>query len=173
MNDADLESLLRLADKEAIRDCVHRFARGLDRHDEDLLRSVFDAAALDNHGDAVLTREDFPPFANEWHSRVSTHHFHAITTHFADLDGDEAHAVTYVLFTLCRKDGTTVHVGGGRYLDRLVRDGDDWKIVLRRLVVDWRLNAQAPALTRRLDGHARGTWDLSDPSHAHLRGTRG
>jgi hypothetical protein len=173
MNDNDLDILRRLTDKAAIRDCVHRFARGLDRHDEALLRSVFNEAALDNHGDAILGRDEFPDFANQWHSKVSTHHFHAITTHFSEIDGDEAHAVTYVLFTLCRKDGKTVHTGGGRYIDRLVRDGDDWTILLRRLVIDWRMNALAPAATSRLDQHPRGTWDLADLSHAHLRGLRG
>jgi hypothetical protein len=173
MNDTDLAALRRLADKEAIRDCVHRFARGLDRHDEGMVRSVFDAAALDNHGDAVVTREEFPKFANEWHANVSTHHFHAITTHFSEIAGDEAHAVTYVLFTLCRKDGKTVHIGGGRYLDRLIRDGDEWRILLRRLVIDWRLNGRTPEHGGRLEAHPRGTWDLTDPSYSHLGGSPG
>jgi hypothetical protein len=172
MNDTDIDILRSLADKAAIRDCVHRFARGLDRHDEALLRSVFHEAAVDNHGDAVLGRDEFPAFANQWHDNVSTHHFHAIATHFSEIDGDEAHAVTYVLFTLCRKDGKTVHTGGGRYIDRLVRDGERWTILLRRLVIDWRMNAPAPAEASRLDKHPRGTWDGTDPSHAHLRGLR-
>ena len=67
MNDPDFEALRRLADKEAIRDCVHRFARGVDRHDESILRSVFHGDALDNHGDVVLGRDEFAAWANEWH----------------------------------------------------------------------------------------------------------
>jgi hypothetical protein len=33
--DAELRELL---DRQAIRDCVHRYARGLDRHDDELVR---------------------------------------------------------------------------------------------------------------------------------------
>ena len=170
MNESDLSLLRRLADQEAIRECVHRYARGIDRHDEEFLRSVFHADAVDNHGDVVLGRDAFSTWANGWHEKVAAHHMHAITTHFADIDGDEAHAVTYVLFTLCRKDGKTIHVGGGRYIDRLERR-DEWRVTLRRLVIDWRMNAAS--LTRRtlLNGHPRGTWDRADPSYEYL--TRG
>jgi hypothetical protein len=170
MNDPDYEALQRLADKEAIRDCVHRFARGLDRHDESILRSVFHADALDNHGDVVLGRDEFATWANHWHAKVSAHHLHGIASHFSDVAGDEAHAVTYILFTLCRQDGKTIHVGGGRYVDRLMRRGEDWKIVLRRLVIDWRMNAGSSA--RHPEEHLRGTWDLTDPSYAHLHSSR-
>jgi ketosteroid isomerase-like protein len=144
MTAADFGALQRLTDKQAIRDCVNRYARGIDRHDEDVLRSVFHADAVDNHGSVVLGRDAFVKWANEWHDNVATHHMHAMTSHISDIEGDEAHAVTYVLFTLCRKDGHTVHTGGGRYIDRLERRDGEWRIVLRRLVIDWRLNARAP-----------------------------
>jgi ketosteroid isomerase-like protein len=168
MNDPDFEALRRLADKEAIRDCVQRFARGIDRHDESILRSVFHEDALDNHGDVVLGRDEFATWANEWHTRVSVHHMHGIATHFSDVEGDEAHAVTYILFTLCRKDGKTVHVGGGRYVDRLVRRGEQWRIILRRLLIDWRMNAGPFTRNKHLNKHARGSWDLTDPSYRHF-----
>ncbi len=68
MSDADpLVAIQRLADKDAIRECVHRYAPG--------------------------------------HEDMSEHHVRAMTSHFSDIEGDEAHAVTYVLFTLCREDG--------------------------------------------------------------------
>jgi ketosteroid isomerase-like protein len=168
MNESDLRALRRLADQEAIRECVHRYARGIDRHDEQFLRSVFHADALDNHGDVVLGRDEFAAWANGWHTRVAAHHMHAITTHFADVDGDEAHAVTYVLFTLCRKDGKTIHVGGGRYIDRLTRRGIEWRIILRRLVIDWRMNAGAFTRRSLLNEHPHGTWDIADPSYEYL-----
>jgi hypothetical protein len=170
MIDPDLAALRHLADKEAIRDCVNRYARGLDRHDEEILRSVFHADAVDNHGSVVLGRDAFVSWANEWHVNVSTRHMHGMTSHISDIEGDEAHAVTYVLFALCRKDGKTVHLGGGRYVDRLARREGDWRIVLRRLVIDWRMNASAPAAQKQLAQHPHGTWDLTDPSYAHLRG---
>lgn len=168
MTDPDLDALQHLADKEEIRDCVHRYARGIDRHDEEFLRSVFHADAVDNHGDVVLGRDAFVTWANEWHENVAVHHMHGMATHISAVAGDEAHAVTYVLFTLLRKDGKTVHFGGGRYADRLARRDGEWRIVLRRLVIDWRMNATAPQ-HEQLTQHLRGTWDLTDPSYAHLR----
>jgi hypothetical protein len=95
---------------------------------------------------------------------------HGMTTHISDIASDEAHAVTYVLFTLCRKDGKTVHTGGGRYVDRLERRDGEWRIVLRRLVIDWRMNSSEPTLAlKRLTRYPHGTWDTSDPSYAHMR----
>jgi hypothetical protein len=167
MHETDEATLRRLAQKEAIRECVHRFARGMDRHDAALLRSTFHDHALDNHGDVVLPPDRFVEWANAWHENVSAHHFHSITSHFSDVSGDEAHAVTYVLFTLVRKDGTTIHTGGGRYIDRLEHYAGEWRIVVRRLVIDWRLNAHASA-NPQLEKHLRGTWDDEDPSYAHL-----
>jgi SnoaL-like domain len=38
-----------LADREAIRDCLYRYSRGVDRCDEDMLRSVYWEDAFDDH----------------------------------------------------------------------------------------------------------------------------
>ena len=121
MTDADhLEAVQRLADKDAIRECVHRYAPG--------------------------------------HEDVSEHHGRAMTSHFSDVAGDEAHAVTYVLLTLCRKDGKTVQTDGGRYVDRLQRRDGEWRVVLRQLVIDWRMNSFAPAPeSKRFNDPAAGT----------------
>ena len=41
--------LAELADREAIRDCLHRYCRGVDRCDEDMLRSAYWEDAHDDH----------------------------------------------------------------------------------------------------------------------------
>ena len=38
-----------LIDREAIRDCLHRYCRGIDRCDVETLRSVYWPEAVDNH----------------------------------------------------------------------------------------------------------------------------
>lgn len=166
MNEPD--TLRWLADCLEIRDCVHRYARGLDRHDADILRSVFHPDAIDNHGAYVGHVEEFIAWGNAWHERVAIAHMHNMNTHVAEIDGDEAHALTYVIFVLCRRDGRTVHSGGGRYLDRLERREGHWLIAFRRFIVDWRFDAVDDPL---LDGSARdprGTWDRSDPTYRFL-----
>ena len=47
------EQLQRLIDKDAIRDCVLAYARGLDREDETILLSGFHPHACDDHGSYI------------------------------------------------------------------------------------------------------------------------
>ena len=44
------QAILELLDREAIRDCLHRYSRGIDRRDFDLLKTVFWQDAIDEHG---------------------------------------------------------------------------------------------------------------------------
>jgi len=46
----DETALQRLLDKDAIRDCIHRYCRGIDRADEAALLSSYWPDAYDNHG---------------------------------------------------------------------------------------------------------------------------
>ena len=47
MSATDLQALL---DREAIRDCLYRYCRGIDRADEAALRSAYWPDATDCHG---------------------------------------------------------------------------------------------------------------------------
>ena len=47
-----------MADREAIRDCLYRYSRGVDRCDEEMLRSVYWEDALDDHCLFVGRREE-------------------------------------------------------------------------------------------------------------------
>ena len=105
MTDTDtteLEVLRRqvqdLVDREAIRDCSLRYARGLDRHDPEIYASPYHPDAIDRHGEFLGRRDDFVPWglallASEWDA-----HTHYITNIRVDIDGDTAHAESYVLF---------------------------------------------------------------------------
>jgi hypothetical protein len=158
------ESMEDTLERRAILDCVHRYARGLDRHDEEILRSVFHEDALDHHGDFLGTREEFVPWANALHEEGWTAHTHMLSNHRAEIDGDVAHAETYVLFVLARKDGKTIDLGGGRYVDRLERRGGEWRIAARELVIDWRGEASASSYGRAKT-YPTGAWDSSDASY--------
>lgn len=46
MDEANISELL---DREAIRDCLYRYCRGIDRGDEAALRSTYWPDAHDNH----------------------------------------------------------------------------------------------------------------------------
>src|SRR5512140_1867312 len=50
MTDAIDRKLTELLDREAIRDCIYRYCRGIDRADEAALRSAYWPDATDRHG---------------------------------------------------------------------------------------------------------------------------
>jgi hypothetical protein len=158
------EELRELRDRQEIHDCVLRYARGLDRHDEEVLASVFHDDALDHHGDFIGTRDEFVPWANALHEEGWAAHTHFMANHRVEIEGDVAHSETYVLFVLRRKDDSRIDLGGGRYIDRLERRNGEWRIGARELVVDWRAEAD-PSAYGRARTYPTGTWDRDDPSY--------
>src|SRR5579871_3447028 len=158
------DALQRLIDRQAILDCIHRYCRALDRHDDELLATVFHPDAIDNHGAFVGGREEFVRWANhEVHAGLLAHQHH-VTTHSCELDGDVAHAETYVLFVHRHRDGRTVVLGGGRYVDRLERRDGEWRIAVRRVLMDFRATADGSRFDA-LDGYPGGRWDRADLSY--------
>jgi len=164
MNDELLAKLQTLVDRQEILDCIHTYTRGLDRHDDEILRSVFHPDAVDNHGSWVGGREEFVAWANHVCHNALGGHMHHITSHTCEIDGDVAHTESYVIFVHRYKDGRTVHVAGGRYLDRLEKRDGEWRIAVRRLVVDFRHLADG-SVFGDWDGYPKGTQDTSDISY--------
>lgn len=159
-----IEKLQRLLDKQEILECVYRYTRALDRHDDELLASVFHPDAIDNHGDHVYDVPDFVQWANyQVHSALGSH-MHHITTHNSEIDGDTAHAESYVIFVHRYRDGKTVHIAGGRYIDRLEKRDGEWRISLRTLTLDFRVHADGSAYGD-WDGYPKGRQDRTDASY--------
>ena len=153
-----------LLDRQEILDCVHRYTRALDRHDDELLTSVFHEDAVDNHGRWVGGRDAFVAWANhECHEKLHAH-MHHITTHTCEIDGTSAHTESYVLFVHRYKDDRTVHVAGGRYIDRLEKREGEWRIAVRRLVLDYRYLADG-SVFGDWDGYPKGTQSPADISY--------
>ncbi|OHV41613.1 MULTISPECIES: nuclear transport factor 2 family protein [Pseudofrankia] len=169
--ETELEELRReiryVKDRIEILDCVNKQSRGHDRHDADLMASVYAADGIDEHGPDVNPGAAYGEWANARHSLVFADHLHNITTHTCEIDGDEAHAESYVIGTMVGKDGKTLAFMGGRYLDRLERRDGAWKIVLRRCTIEWAFTADASFLhSGAFKGFLKGTWDTSDLSYA-------
>lgn len=158
------EQVQYLLDRDAIWDCVYRYARGLDRHDPEIFASPYHPDAIDRHGDFVGLRDDFVPWgldvlASQWDA-----HTHFMTNNRVEIDGDVAHSETYVLFAQRRKDGTKVDLGGGRYIDRLERRDGEWRIAARELVIDWTANADA-VVYADVATYSTGQWSHDDLSY--------
>lgn len=136
MNTLSLQSLL---DREAIRDCLFRYCRGIDRLDENALRSAYWPDATDNHGaykgsasgfiDMALVKlqqagrmiHQISNILIEQHGPVAA--VESCFTAYQEETGAQGEALETLL---C-----------GRYLDRFeCRDGE-WRVATRTVVYDW------------------------------------
>ena len=71
---------------------------------------------------------------------------------------------------LAAEGGDTEMTYLGRYLDRMQKRGDVWKIIHRRVVMDWNQNAPASSILDAppFDRLALGGRHPDDPLYAHL-----
>jgi len=163
ISDADLQQLL---DESAITRCVMRYARGIDRHDSALIESAFHEDAIDHHGGAARHPSELSAWGNELHAKYTRGHQHFICNTTIEIDGDIAHAESYVLFVLWRRAEPVVDISGGRYVDRLERRDGRWGIAERVVTVDWTAEANEGSDSKgTLATYARGEWDDRDVSY--------
>jgi hypothetical protein len=153
-----------LRDRQDISDCIHRYTRGLDRLDAKILAGAYHPDAVDNHSGFVGYIPEFVEWGIALEARYASTH-HGITTHTCEIDGDTAHAESYVHWFLRLKGSDKVRAGGGRYVDRLERRNGAWKIILRRLIMDWQLEADGALWNDNVGSFALGSRDHSDPSY--------
>jgi hypothetical protein len=164
MLSSNIPEVQYLLDRQAILDCVNRYARAIDRHDDELIISVYHADGIDEHGVFDGNPVDFAKWANDFHAEHTLSHTHNITTHNCEIDGDTAHAESYCLYALRRRNQKTVILGGGRYIDKLTKENGEWRIKLRKLYIDWRGEADATIFDTP-NGYPVGSWDRTDVSY--------
>ena len=131
-------ALQELLDKQAIHEVLLRYCRGVDRRDEEILRSVYHADAIHEHGEHAMNAREFARVIVDSIGRfAATSHF--LTNVLIELRGDLAHAESYVL--ACHrterngeKSDLTLAL---RYVDRLERREGVWGIVHRLALHDW------------------------------------
>jgi hypothetical protein len=173
MSEAELEDLRRdvryLMDRHAIYDCVAQHSRGCDRHDVDLITAAYHPDAVDEHGSSQNSGSEYAGWANASHAATSKVHTHNITTHSCAIEGDTAHAESYVIVVLLGADGKTAQFISGRYIDRLERREGTWRIELRRSTVEVMFLADASVLQSSFFtkmGYIVGDRSKDDPSYA-------
>jgi hypothetical protein len=154
-----------LRDRTEILDCINRYGRGLDRLDADLIRDTYHPDAIDNHGPFVGGVDAFVPFAIECEAEfLNTHH--GITSHNCEIDGDVAHAESYVFWFVQMPDGKMIGAGGGRYIDKLERREGEWGVTVRRLLMDWTFQVPEDPWLGADWSSVKGERNRSDPSYA-------
>lgn len=139
-NSADA-TLAELLDREAIRDCLHRYCRGIDRGDEAALRSSYWPDATDRHGAYQGPVEGFFNQAARLFATdaVNVHQVSNILITF--LAPGRAAVETY-FNALQRGAGRQFHLAG-RYCDLFEKRGAEWRVAERTVVYDW-VDEQTP-----------------------------
>lgn len=132
---------LELADREAIKDCLYRYCRAIDRMDADLLMSVYWEDAIDEHGNFIARSpqeviETTFPIIREKMERTT----HTILNMLITIEGDIAYCESYVMaiHRLWNADGKPYdRMSCSRFVDRMQRRDDEWRIRHRVVVRDW------------------------------------
>ena len=163
------EQVQALLDKQSIYEVLVTYCRGVDRCDEDLIRSAFHDDSYDDHGYWKGPGHELAPFLADRLRNANSATTHSVTNVLIELDGDLARCQAQVHATLIRKgsDPVEVDVVGPRYLDRFSRRDGRWRIEHRIVVLDWRKTEvwpdSAPAVPT--EGFARGARCPEDPSY--------
>jgi hypothetical protein len=126
-----------LADREAIRDCLFRYSRGIDRCDMALLKSAYWPGAMDHHTGFAGTIEEFVAWA-EPKLKAMPHSVHMLGNILIQLEGALARVESYFWSVNVLAEGDIREVVvAGRYLDRFELRTEEWRIAERMVVHDW------------------------------------
>ncbi len=166
-----------LHDKEAIRECLYRYCRGVDRADEEALRSAYWPDARDRHGAYVGSAEGFIAQALP-RLRSGGVGIHQISNILIELHGDIA-AVESSFFAvqINVKNPTQETFLCGRYLDRFEKRRNEWRVADRTVVYDWQEVRERAELADEVGKQFGlrqpvGGRMPSDPLYAFLEGVR-
>jgi len=162
-----------LADRLAIQEVLVQHSRGVDRADAAILRSAYWPEAEVAYGGFNGNAHEFCemlPNAIRKFARTQ----HSISNIAIDLRGDDARVETYVTAyhyseNASGPDQEMTYLG--RYLDRMQKRGDVWKMIHRQVVMDWNQNAIVTAVWSGppFEGLARGDRCPDDPSYVLFR----
>ena len=166
---AELERKVQyLADRQEILDCIIRNARGNDRFDAELTSSSYHQDGFPVLGPQQNPGSKVGEQAKLGYAAGCESSLHNVTMHSCDIDGDVAHAESYVIGLFLERDGLTSRITAGRYIDRLEKRDGQWKIALRRATLE--IPLEGPARLPNGTGlpgsfYLRGSRNRNDPSY--------
>ncbi|CAN7233925.1 nuclear transport factor 2 family protein [Phenylobacterium sp. LjRoot225] len=162
---ADVQELI---DRQRIWECLLRYTRGMDRLDRDLVLSAYHSGGMEDHGVFIAPFEVFTDQALGFHRDAEVRTQHIMNNHWCEIDGDVAHAETYVACYAVTSAGKESY-SLGRFIDRLEKRGGRWGIVDRVCVregsTDLPSNGALENFAPEPRSFARPTRDRNDPSY--------
>jgi hypothetical protein len=136
--DAITTELRSLLEREQIRDCIARLARGEDRRNAQLISACYWPDSTSDYGVFFGTFDEYLAWVVPGSPAIPVTQ-HVLGQSVIELQGDAARAETHVTSYHRVKTGTEERdtVIGGRYLDRMERRGGEWRIAQRTMLYDW------------------------------------
>lgn len=136
--DAMTEELKGFLDRERIRDCLARLARGEDRRDARLIGSSYWPDGACDYGVFKGSFDEYLAWVVPGAPAI-TNSQHVLGQSVIELNGDRACVETLVIsyhrVDMGAEERDTVI--GGRYLDRMEKRGGEWRIAHRTMLYDW------------------------------------
>lgn len=169
------EKVAQLVDREAIRDCIYRYCRGVDRADEAALGGAYWPDATDQHGPYSGPVEGF----FEWAKGIfdsGARNVHTVGNILIEfVEPGEAIVESYFL-ALQRGPGSDGEVRqfmiAGRYCDVFQQRDGEWRVFRRVVAYDWvdeQVAATEPELKRFGPRLPLGARFPHDPIYGLLR----
>ncbi len=145
---------------------LHRYCRGIDRMDADLIASAFHDDGYDDHGDAFRgTVDDYVPWVLQVLGARFDSTMHCLSNISITIDGSVAQVESYLVAQHVSAGVGALRTFGARYVDRFEhRPGVGWRIAHRTLVPEWQVE-QAGAFVAVPQGCAAPARDRTDPSY--------
>lgn len=192
MDDRTLKRLEASADRDEIENLLGRYCRAIDRLDVELLRSVYHADGVDDHGAMRLNAHEFAQRIVDMLREACVHTMHTVTHSVIEIDGDRATAESYYLATHTIASGEAAiekwfgpsyaraqvaaglagqrheYLCCGRYLDELYRREGVWRILRRKITNEWGVCRPEAMVSEGIPGAftVAGARDRSDPVYA-------
>ena len=136
--DASAEELNAFLDREKIRDCIVRLARGEDRRNAALISASYWADSITNYGVFKGNFDEYLAWVVPGAEAIKNTQ-HVLGQSFIELQGEaaqvETHVISYHRVDMGTGDQDTCI--GGRYLDRMEKRGGEWRIADRTMLYDW------------------------------------
>ena len=166
--DKDLAEML---DRDRIRTCLVRLARGEDRRNGEMIKASYWPDSITDYG---VFKGDFQAYY-DWvipGADAITNTQHVLGQSHIELDGETARVETHVV-SYHRVDygGGDEHDTciGGRYLDVMAKRNGEWRVAERTMLYDWYQDWGSsidwsqgvmgmPFSEERFSGRAKGDW---------------
>jgi hypothetical protein len=190
-----IDRLIVSADRAEIENLLGIYCRAIDRLDLELLKTVYHADAIDDHGAICANAHEFANQIIATLGQICTYSMHTVTHAVIDIRGDKAISEAYYLgYHLI--DGNTDAIGnffgpayqeaqrkagklnqphayicGGRYLDELHKRDGVWRIFRRKITNEFSIcqaeETAAEGMPAAFSVPSRR--DRDDPLYALLR----